>query len=52
MAKGALISAGLLPAVPIWVPIAVAGATLGCGYGGYRILKQRGYFDRTPGCQV
>ena len=45
VAKGALVSAGLLPAVPMWIPIAVAGVTLGCGYCGYRILKQRGYFD-------
>jgi hypothetical protein len=46
-AKGALITAGMLPAAPIWVPIAVTGVALGCGYGGYRILKQKGYFDRT-----
>lgn len=47
VAKGALVSAGLVPAVPVWVPIAVTGVTLGCGYAGYRILKQRGYFEKA-----
>ena len=45
---GALMSAGIISSTPIWVPIAIGGAALGCGYGGYRLLKLRQKIKATP----
>ena len=40
---GALMSAGIISATPIWVPVAVAGAAVtsvaGMGYGSYKLIK-------------
>lgn len=40
---GMLMSAGLLPSTPIWVPVAIGGAALtgtcALGYGAYRLYK-------------
>lgn len=38
---GLLMSAGILPATPIGVPIAVGGAAVGAGYLSYLLLKLR-----------
>jgi len=50
--KGALMSAGIIASTPIWVPFAiggaVGGAALGCGYGGYRLLKLKRKLNGTP----
>lgn len=48
---GALMSAGILSSTPVWVPIAVGGAALGCGYGSYRLLKLRQKIKSTPSGQ-
>ncbi len=45
---GALMSAGIISSTPVWVPIAVGGAALGCGYGGYRLLKLKQKIKATP----
>ena len=45
---GALMSAGIISSTPIWVPIAVGGAALGCGYGSYRLLMLRKKINATP----
>lgn len=45
---GALMSAGIISSTPIWVPIAIGGAVLGCGYGGYRLLKLWKKIKATP----
>jgi len=45
---GVLMSAGIISSTPIWVPIAVGGAALGCGYGSYRVLKLRQKIKSTP----
>jgi len=45
---GALMSAGLISSTPVWVPIAAAGAAIGCGYGGYRFLKLARKIKKTP----
>jgi hypothetical protein len=50
--KGALMSAGIIASTPFWVPFAVGGAVggaaLGCGYGGYRLLKLKRKLNETP----
>jgi hypothetical protein len=45
---GTLMSVGIISSTPIWVPVAVGGAALGCGYGGYRLLKLRRKIRATP----
>lgn len=45
---GMLMSAGILPATPIGVPIAVGGLALGTGYLSYVLLKLRKKL-RSPG---
>lgn len=45
---GALMSAGIISSTPIWVPVAVGGAALGCGYGSYRLIKLRQKINTTP----
>jgi len=45
---GALMSAGIISSTPVWIPIAVGGAAVGCGYGGYRLLKLRRKINDTP----
>jgi hypothetical protein len=41
-------SAGLLSATPIWVPLAAGGAAIGCGYGSYRFIKLMRKINKTP----
>ena len=48
---GALMSVGIISSTPVWVPIAVGCAALGCGYGSYRLLKLRQKINTTPGGQ-
>jgi hypothetical protein len=45
---GLLMSAGLISSTPVWVPVAVGGAALGCGVGSYRLLKLRKKIQATP----
>lgn len=45
---GVLMSAGIISATPVWVPLAAGGAALGCGYGGYRLLKLKRKLNDTP----
>lgn len=45
---GALMSAGILSSTPIWVPLIAGGATIGCGYGSYRLLKLKRKLNETP----
>ena len=45
---GTLMSAGLLSATPVWVPLAAGGAALGCGYGGYRFIRLLRKVRKTP----
>jgi len=45
---GVLMSAGIISSTPIWVPLAAGGAALGCGYGGYRLLKLKRKLNETP----
>jgi len=45
---GVLMSTGAIASTPIWVPIAVGGAALGCGYGGYRLFRLKHKLNSTP----
>lgn len=45
---GILMSAGIISSTPVWVPIAISGAALGGGYGGYRLLKLWQKIKATP----
>ncbi|OGQ86287.1 MAG: hypothetical protein A2512_04915 [Deltaproteobacteria bacterium RIFOXYD12_FULL_56_24] len=45
---GVLMSAGIISSTPVWIPIAVGGAALGCSYGGYRLLMLRRKINTTP----
>lgn len=45
---GVLMSAGLISSTPVWVPLAIGGAAVGCGYGGYRLLKLKKKIVMTP----
>ena len=45
---GALMSAGIISSTPVWIPLAVGGAALGCGYGGYRLLQLKRKLNETP----
>ena len=45
---GALMSVGIISSTPVWVPLAAGGAALGCGYGGYRLLKLKRKLNGTP----
>jgi hypothetical protein len=45
---GALMSAGIISSTPVWVPLAAGGAAIGCGYGGYRLLKLKRKLNETP----
>lgn len=45
---GALMSAGIISSTPVWVPFAASCAALGCGYGGYRLLKLKRKLNETP----
>ena len=54
---GMLMSAGVLPSTPIWVPVAIGGAALtgtcALGYGAYRLYKlQRKTRLSTPDGEV
>ena len=48
---GALMSAGVIAATPIWIPLAIGGAAAGgaagLGYGSYRLLKLKKKIQRT-----
>lgn len=48
---GALMSAGIIASTPIWVPLAIGGATAsaaaGLGYGGYRLFKLKQKISTT-----
>jgi hypothetical protein len=48
---GALMSAGIISSTPIWFPIAISGAALGCGYGSYRLIKLKKKIKATPAGQ-
>jgi hypothetical protein len=48
---GALMSAGIISSTPAWVPVAVGGAALGCGYGSYRLIKLKQKIKATPSGQ-
>jgi len=41
-------AAGIISSTPVWVPLAAGGAALGCGYGGYRLLKLKRKLNETP----
>lgn len=45
---GVLMSAGIISSTPVWIPLATGGAALGCGYGGYRLLKLKRKLNDTP----
>lgn len=45
---GVLMSAGIIHATPVWVPIAIAGTGLGFGYVSYRLLQLRKKINTTP----
>lgn len=45
---GVLMSAGIISSTPVWVPLAVGGTALGCGYGGYRLWKLKCKLNNTP----
>lgn len=45
---GALMSVGIVSSTPIWVPLAIGGAAIGCGYGSYRLLRLRNKISATP----
>lgn len=45
---GILMSAGIIASTPIWVPIAIIGAAIGCGYGGYQVFKLKRKLNETP----
>lgn len=45
---GFLMSAGLISATPIWVPITIAGAAAGAGYGTFRFYRLRKKIKNTP----
>lgn len=47
---GALMSAGLISATPIWIPLAIGGSLLGIFVGAYRLYKLRKKIRQTlPG---
>ena len=48
---GVLMSAGVLPATPIGVPIAIGGAAAGAGYLSYLLLKLRKKLRKTANGQ-
>lgn len=47
-----LMSAGIISSTPLWVPFAVAGASIGgvatLSYGGYRLFKLKHRITRNP----
>lgn len=42
---GVLMSAGIIPSTPVWVPLAIGGAAVlgvaGLGFGGYQLYRRR-----------
>ncbi len=48
---GALMSAGLISATPIWVPLAVGGGLLGIAVGAYKLYVLRRKVRQTPAGQ-
>jgi hypothetical protein len=50
---GILMSAGIISATPLWVPLAVgsaaASAATGLGYGGYQLYKLKNKISNTAG---
>lgn len=45
---GVLMSAGLISSTPVWVPLAIGGATAGFGYGTFKYYKLRRKLNATP----
>lgn len=45
---GYLMSVGIISSTPIWVPVAIGGAALGCGYGSYRLLMLKRKLKSIP----
>ena len=45
---GALMSVGIISSTPAWVPIAIGGVAVGCGYGSYRLFRLRKKINATP----
>lgn len=45
---GMLMSAGLISSTPIWVPLALGGAAVGCGYGSYLFWQLQQKIKSTP----
>ena len=45
---GALMSAGLISATPIWIPLAVGGSLLGMVLGAYRLFIMQKKIHNTP----
>jgi hypothetical protein len=45
---GVLMSAGVISATPIWVPLAISGAAAGAGYGAFKYYGLRKKLAGTP----
>jgi hypothetical protein len=45
---GALMSAGIVSATPIWAPIAMGSAAVGMGYGAFKYYRLRKKLTSTP----
>lgn len=45
---GLLMSAGIIAATPVWVPVAIAGAGVGVSYGAFMFYRLRNKLNTTP----
>ena len=45
---GLLMSAGIVASTPVWVPVAIVGASAGVGYGVFRYYELRKKLQTTP----
>jgi hypothetical protein len=45
---GALMSAGIISATPIWAPVAMGSAAVGMGYGAFKYYRLRKKLTSTP----
>ena len=41
-------SLGIVASTPVWIPLAIVGLALGCGYGSYRLFKLKRKIAATP----